>query len=178
MFKVLCSDMDGVLCAGKTYTFDKNGDVLTVSKTFCDLDWTAAKLFKAHDIKVCIMSSDKANETIAKDRNIDFFHSRNERGMIIKGEVIEDIAKHYGVFLSEIAYVGDDIFDLTALGRVGYAYCPKTAGLQLTKHRFVKIIDRRAGEGVLDSLYEQVFGRPSPDIISKMYLIDQMENKK
>lgn len=119
--KLLVLDVDGVLCHGKSY--NENGKV--ISKTFYDADWTAIKIFKAAGIRVAFLTGDNFNIKIGLSRNIQVFGPRDRRtGIINKGVAIEQIADEFGVDLSEVAYVGDDIFDIPALEKVGYAFVP------------------------------------------------------
>ena len=92
MIKLLILDVDGVLNDGKKY-YDLNGSIF--AKQFSDKDFTAIKRFKASGVNVCFLSGDnKINESIAKNRNIDFYYSRGE-GCLSKEEHIPVFEKKY-----------------------------------------------------------------------------------
>ena len=70
---------------------------------------------------MCILSGDdNINKPMAKNRNIDFYYARGKD----KKDFLKDFEKAYNVKTSEMAYIGDDLFDCSVLESVGYAYCP------------------------------------------------------
>lgn len=164
-FDVLVCDIDGVLTSGKSY--DLSGAV--AGKTYCDLDFTAIKRFKAAGIEVCFLSGDlKVNQAMALSRRIEFFH--NPPGMD-KVDVLPDIVKRYNT--SRIAYVGDDYYDIQIMSTVSHSFCPITSPAPVrraAKH----IIPVEAGKGVLAGLYDMMenhipyaFPRDSADVNPK-----------
>ena len=128
MIKLLILDVDGVLTDGKKY-YNRDGEV--VMKTFCDKDWTAIKRFKAIGINVIFLTGDPFNEIIAKNRNIDCIVNRKDGTHTDKGDYLKNICKDYKVKPEEIAFVGDDIFDLGIMQKVKYKYCPADAPEEL-----------------------------------------------
>ena len=62
--KLLILDVDGVLTDGKKH-YDKEGN--TISKVFCDKDWTALKLLKVVGIKTILITGDPFNKFIEKN---------------------------------------------------------------------------------------------------------------
>ena len=55
--------------------YSPNGKI--IGKEFCDLDFTAIKIFKSLLIKVIFISGDQTcNKSIANNRNIDFYYTR------------------------------------------------------------------------------------------------------
>lgn len=168
MFKLLILDIDGVMTNG-TKTYDREGNVL--SKSFNDRDWTAIKKFKAAKIPVVFLSGDPWNETIAKKRNIDFYCSKGENGLLDKARFASIFEKKYKVHRKDMAYVGDDFFDLDIMKLVGWIFCPMDGNSDVQRyvarqtndnypedehHWFYlcrHILDRKGGEGVIDSLF-------------------------
>lgn len=128
VIKLLILDVDGVLTDGKKY-YNRDGEV--VMKTFCDKDWTAIKRFKAIGINVIFLTGDPFNERIAKNRNIDCIVNRKDGTHTDKGDYLKNICKDYKVKPEEIAFVGDDIFDLGIMQKVKYKYCPADAPEEL-----------------------------------------------
>ena len=116
MINLLILDIDGVMTDG-TKVYDENHKV--ISKSYCDRDFTAIKRMKDADVKVCFLSGDKSiNEGMANKRNVDFFYSRN------KLETLEQILDNYKCWPQNTCYIGDDIYDIPVLKRVGYSFCP------------------------------------------------------
>ena len=121
MIKLIILDVDGVLTDGRKY-YDREGNVRM--KTFCDKDWTAIKRFRAEGIQVIFLTGDPFNVTIAENRNIDVIVNRQNGTHTDKADYLEQICKDYSVDPSEIVFVGDDIFDVKIMQKVGYAFCP------------------------------------------------------
>jgi len=124
MIKLVIVDIDGVMTNG-TKMYDLNGNA--IEKSFNDKDFTAIKKFKASGTNVCFLSGDKqVNENMAKNRNIDFYFSR-ENGNIDKLKFIKIFKEKYNVTEDEMAYIGDDDFDLDIMAGLNHSYCPADA---------------------------------------------------
>ena len=121
VIKLLILDVDGVLTDGKKYY---GLDGMPFAKTFCDKDFTAIKRVRAGGTYVCFLSGDnKINENVANNRNIPFYYSRGKD----KVEFIKVFMEKYNVTPEEICYIGDDLFDITIMKSVKYAYCTNDA---------------------------------------------------
>ena len=172
--KLLILDIDGVMTDG-TKIYDVNGNVF--AKTYCDRDFTAIKRFKASGVKVCFLSGDKkVNEEMARNRNIDFYCSRTPDGMIDKSNFISQFQKIYNSQIEEMAYVGDDIFDIPIMEKLNYAYCPLDAPDDV-KNISTWIIDRKSGDSVIARLYDYLIGgnEVSNCNLSQVVDIDRLE---
>jgi 3-deoxy-D-manno-octulosonate 8-phosphate phosphatase (KDO 8-P phosphatase) len=146
MFKMLVLDIDGVLTDG-TKTYDKTGTAIL--KLFCDRDFTAIKRFQTF-IPVCLLSRDSnINEAIAQNKKIDFWLSINDS----KDYLIEKIAQKHNILLDDIAYVGDDYYDIMVLTKIGYPFCTQTAPRCVQK--IATVIPKNGGDGVVAWLYDQ-----------------------
>jgi YrbI family 3-deoxy-D-manno-octulosonate 8-phosphate phosphatase len=150
-FKLLVLDIDGVMTTGcKTYGL--KGEV--VSKTYCDLDFTAIKRFKAAGIDVCFLSGDETvNKAMAGIRKVDFYFARATSGNIDKADFIPMLCEKYKVTRDEIAYVGDDYYDLTLIENLKHTFCPDTA-IADVKERVTTVLDASGGHGVVSALYD------------------------
>jgi len=147
MIKLLILDIDGVMTDGtKLYGLDG----LTMGKRYCDRDFTAIKQFKASGVQVCFLSGDdKVNEMMAINRNTDFYYSRRRK----KTDFISEFIKKYNCDLDEMAYVGDDIFDIPIMEIVGYSFCPSDVTDQV-KEASTLVIDGKSGDNIVSKLYE------------------------
>ena len=147
MIKLLILDIDGVMTDGtKIYGLDG----LTMAKRYCDRDFTAIKQFKASGVSVCFLSGDdKVNKEMAKNRKTDFYYSRGRD----KVDFLDEFENTYNCSRDEMAYVGDDIFDMPIMKAVGYSYCPSdvTETVKTVAH---KVLDRKSGDNVIAELYE------------------------
>lgn len=145
IFDLLIIDIDGVMTDG-TKVYDRDGKI--ISKSYCDLDFTAIKRFKSAGINVCFLSGDKiVNEQMALSRKIDFFHNVPGTDKI---DYLCNIKRKYNSKIT--AYVGDDYYDTTIMNVVDFAFCPNTSPF------FVKqcanIVNIPAGKGVIAGIYD------------------------
>lgn len=127
MIKLVILDVDGVLTDGrKTY----GTDGVCISKTFCDKDFTAIKKLKSSGVNICFCSGDaNINEAIAKNRNIDFYNARHKE----KCSFTNEFEKKYNCTSDEMLYIGDDIFYIGLLKKVGFSVCPSDAANEVKK---------------------------------------------
>ena len=128
MIKLIILDVDGVMTDGRKY-YDRDGVVRL--KTFCDKDWTAIKRFRAIGINVIFLTGDPFNVTIGENRNIDVIVNRASGNSEIihkdKSEYLPKICEDYKVSPDEIAFIGDDVNDLSIIHEVGFSACPNDA---------------------------------------------------
>lgn len=148
--QLLILDVDGVLTDG-TKVYDENHNVL--SKRFVCKDFTAIKRFIASGIKVVMLSGDAFNQTMAEKRNIDFYCSRNQDLSLDKSRYVEVFAQKYNVKAENMAFVGDDYFDLSIFKKLNYTFCPLDAP-DIIKHNALYTVNCNGGEGVIVKLYD------------------------
>jgi len=150
--KLIILDLDGVMNDGKKY-YDHSGKC--VLKQFCDKDFTAIKRLKASRIEVVFLSGDPViNETVANNRNIEFYNARNKPKLTF----LTFFKKRFGVSKDEMCFVGDDLFDLPLLKAVGHPYCPLDACHDVLEyiesaHGANNIIKQPGGHNVIEELY-------------------------
>lgn len=141
--KLLILDVDGILTNGKKL-YSSDGKV--VGKFFCDLDFTAIKIFKSLNIKVIFLSGDKTiNEIVARNRNIDFFYSRKGKISTDKFLFLDFFIKKYSVKINEICFFGDDIFDKNLLNNVGISVVPCNSPTYLKRNADI-VLNGNSGE--------------------------------
>ena len=150
MIKLLILDVDGVLTDGnKIYDINHT----TVYKKFNDRDFTAIKRFKAGGINVIFVSGDNFNEGMAKKRNIDFYCSRGSDLSLDKSRYLQQFEETYNIPIENMAFVGDDFFDLSIIKKLNYTYCPSNSP-RILKDNCLEVIDVKSGEGVIMKLYD------------------------
>lgn len=158
MIKLILIDVDGVMTNG-TKLYDSNHDV--IAKSFCDLDFTAIKRFKAAGINVCLVSGDEFNKKMAEKRNIDFAFSKE------KEKVLVDLLTKYKAATNETVFIGDDIFDLKIMKKCNFRFCPKNSP-NIVKN-ISKVINCLGGEGVVAKVFDYL---EESNIIPKVYIED------
>ena len=170
MIKLVILDVDGVLTDGKKY-YDNTGK--GILKTFCDRDFTAIKKFKASGVNIIFLSGDKnINKQIANNRNIDFYYSRGK----CKSLFLDSLKGAYKCNEDEIAFVGDDIFDLELMKIVKYKFCPKNADEKLLN--ICSILKSTSGSNCVSEVYDRLvkLNLIKEYKIEKIYKLDSYEN--
>lgn len=138
-------DIDGVLTDG-TKIYDQQHNV--IAKKYCDLDFTAIKRMKKAGVNVCFLSGDRnINEGMAEKRGIDFWYSRE------KLATLEQILDKYKCRARNVAFVGDDVFDIPVMRAVGFSCCPQNSPVDV-QHAADKIFSRKSGEYLVSALYD------------------------
>tara|TARA_R100001377_G_scaffold10268_1_gene5183 strand:+ start:809 stop:1336 length:528 start_codon:yes stop_codon:yes gene_type:complete len=170
--KLIILDVDGVLTNGKKYYNDTG---LAQYKTFCDKDFSAIKKFRSSSCRVIFLSGDKnINESIASNRGIDFYYSRNK----CKSSFISQLKEKYSVLESSMCCIGDDIFDFPIMEKVAYKFCPKDAVLQIKDLcGSQNVLERKGGDNVLDELYDVCSSRGllEPFVLKNFLKLDKNE---
>ena len=145
--KCVFADIDGVLTKlDKTY--DLSGNV--ISKTFCDKDFTAIKLFKERGIETVLVSADdRVNKALAVSKGIEFFHSRFDS----KYAIVNRVLKEKKIELHEVIYVGDDMPDLDCFESLPFTFCPSDA-IHSIREKAYAVLQRGGGGGCLMEIFE------------------------
>lgn len=143
--KLLIIDIDSVLTPSKIY----GKDGLCLGKEFVDHDWTALKRFKVAGVAVEAITGDNWNADILLNRNILFTLSRGVK----KEDYLTEICARNNVAPKEIAYIGDDIFDIGLLKAVGFPFAPNDATEDVFNLTSAFQLKGKGGDNVLDELF-------------------------
>jgi 3-deoxy-D-manno-octulosonate 8-phosphate phosphatase (KDO 8-P phosphatase) len=147
MIKLLILDVDGVLTDGRKYY---GLDGMPFIKTFSDKDWTAIKRFKALGIPVIFITGDaKVNELVGKNRNIPVYLSRG----MDKADLLPTIEERFKLHLDDMAYVGDDLFDISIMQEVKYSFCTNDSP-DIVKKVCSVTLDKNGGDNVIMHLFD------------------------
>lgn len=171
--KLLILDVDGVLTDGKKH-YDKEGN--TISKVFCDKDWTALKLLKVVGIKTIIITGDPFNKFIEKNRNIQVIVNRSNDKHSDKSEYLDEIISQHNVNIEEVCFVGDDIFDIGLMKKLKYSFCPNDAP-EIVKKECI-VLQKNGGDNLISNLNEEliklnlIFEYKYDDVINDLYTED------
>ena len=144
--KVLLADIDGV-CTNGEKLVDITGK--TIGKNFQDLNWSAFKRFKACGVIVEAMTGDPWNADILWNRQISYTLTRGSN----KEDHLHDVCKRHNVSPEEIAYIGDDIFDIGIMKKVGFPFAPSNATQEVFIQTNAVRLTRKGGDNVIDELY-------------------------
>ncbi len=114
-------DIDGTMTDGGIY-YDEHGNEM---KKFCTRD--AAGFFAAHQagMKILILTGRACAATTRrmKELKADYLFQQVKD----KRQVLEKFFRENEIRKKEVAYIGDDLNDLPAMGLAGFVGCPKDA---------------------------------------------------
>jgi len=148
--KLLILDVDGVLTDG-TKVYDREHN--PIHKTFRCKDFTAIKRFIAASVKVIMLSGDAWNRDMAQKRNIPFYCTRGDDLSLDKSRYISHLESTYNVKSENMAFVGDDYFDLSMFKKLFWSFSPSDAP-QIIKDNSLYVLKSKGGEGVIVELYD------------------------
>jgi 3-deoxy-D-manno-octulosonate 8-phosphate phosphatase (KDO 8-P phosphatase) len=175
--KMLLLDIDGILTNGKKI-YSPSGKV--IGKEYCDLDFTAIKIFKHLSIKVVFISGDQTcNKSMAKNRDIDFYYTRIGKINVDKFFFLKKIEKKYKVKRENIAFLGDDIFDLKLGQNIGYFAVPNNS-INLLKKEADYILKNNSGDYLVKEFLDLFLKikKISKIDIKKIYNLENNEKQK
>ncbi len=113
----------------ETIGFGVNSATMTEAKGYSAHDGTAISLARIGGMK-CGVITKRISETVAtraRDLKLEFIY----QGCAFKMQAIREIMEKEGVTLDEICYVGDDVIDLPAMRKVGFAVAVANAREQV-----------------------------------------------
>lgn len=153
--KIILTDVDGVLTDGGMY-YSEKGDAM---KKFHVRDGMAVTLLRKNNISTIIITKEKTKfvQKWAKKMNVRKLYD----GIIKKEKIIELICNEFKVKPHNLAYIGDDVNDISLMKKVGFAVAPKDA-IKEIKDVADHVCVLKGGEGVFrevaDLILENQFG--------------------
>jgi len=150
--KMLLLDVDGVMTDGGIIL----GPGEIEMKRFNTLDGMGITLARAAGLRVGILTgrSSEAVSKRAKELKID----EVQEGSNYKEKGYQEILKKYGLRDEEIAYVGDDVFDIPILKRAGLAVCV-ASGAEDAKKVSHYVTRRKGGDGAVREVVEMLLDK-------------------
>jgi len=147
--KALLLDVDGVMTDGKLH-YSARGEEI---KSFDVKDGLGIQLLLNANILVGIISgrNSDALEKRIKDLGIQHIYMDSSN----KKKDLQNFLETTGLQLEEVAYVGDDLPDLTAIMMCGFSACPSDACsevLDAVDH----VSRKRGGDGVVREIAELI----------------------
>jgi len=142
--RLVCFDVDGTLTDGRLY-YDYAGNE---SKAFNVLDGQGMKLLQRAGIEVAMITarSSLSAEQRGRDLGVEV-----QIGVGHKGQALRALCERHGLGLEQVAFMGDDLPDLSALAIVGLAVAPANAH-PWTAERVHWLTRSRGGEGAVREL--------------------------
>lgn len=145
--KLLIMDVDGVLTDCRIF-MDASGEW---RRLFSIRDGYGLKILMEAGYKTAIITGSKAKDIQDRARTlkIDYFFE----GTLEKLPAFEDILKQSGLKADEVAFIGDDVFDIPVLKKVGFAATVPDAMEQVKEIVHYTTV-RPAGNGAVREICE------------------------
>lgn len=147
--KLIITDIDGVWTDGGMY-YDQTTSEF---KKFNTSDSAGILFCKCLGIKTAIITGENTNivERRANKLGVDYLY----QGVKNKLSVAKKLTEEIGIELSEVAYIGDDLFDIELLRSVGFSGCPLNSP-SYVKSEVHFITQKRGGEGAFREFVEKI----------------------
>ena len=150
--KLLVMDVDGTLTDGKIY-MSANGELM---KAFNIKDGYAIAHLREYKIEPVIITGRESE--IVKQRCAELKIKELYQGVENKLYKLKDICKNLGAELSEVAYIGDDVNDLTCIQQCGCTACPADAVKAVMK-KVDYVCKEKGGEGAVRDFFEYMISK-------------------
>lgn len=156
--RLLVMDVDGTLTDGKVY-YSKDGEEL---KAFCIRDGMGIELLHHYGIGTCIITTETSQIVTARAMKLRIDHvilgSKN------KLKDLEELCEEINIALDEVAYIGDDINDITVIEKVGFSACPSDA-IKYVQEKVDYICSSKGGNGAVRELIELILTTQGKEIV-------------
>ena len=135
-------DVDGVFTDG-TITYTKDGEH---TKSFDMRDGMGLEILRQFDVEVMIMTSENSRLVAKRMEKLKIEHIF--LGVKDKYTLLKSIATKANISLSNVAYVGDDVNDLTNICSVGWSLAPNNATDIVKMHADI-VLSKNSGAGAI-----------------------------
>ena len=116
--RLFATDVDGVLTDAGMY-YSESGDEW---KKFNTRDGMGIKLLQKAGIVTAIITQESTKIVMRRAQKLTI--SEVHQGAYDKLAVLNDLITRHGLTMKQVAYIGDDVNDLQALGAVGFSASP------------------------------------------------------
>lgn len=150
--KLLVLDVDGTLTDGGVYITEK-GDSF---KKFNAKDGTAIRYLMKQGIEVGIISASISQEIVrtrAKMLGMKLCYVGDDD----KATVLDKWLKDLQITAQEVAFIGDDVNDLSIIKKVGLSACPIDA-VEIVKNQVTHVLSKTGGEACVREFVEKYLG--------------------
>jgi 3-deoxy-D-manno-octulosonate 8-phosphate phosphatase (KDO 8-P phosphatase) len=164
LVRMVLMDADGVLTDGRIIVFADGND----ARNYHARDGLAVRIGQSGGLEFGVVSGRRSNAVESRAQELDFVEIHQQ--IAAKGACIEEIASRRGLRLEEICFVGDDIVDVPAFRRCGFAVAPSDADPEVFAH--VHHVGASAGgRGIVREVVDLILhARGSWDAATAAYL--------
>lgn len=150
--KLVATDCDGVLTDGGMY-YTEQGDIM---KKFNVVDGYGFELLRQAGIKTAILTAEENPllQIRADKLKVDYLYT----GSKDKLRLLQGLCEELGISIKEAAYMGDDLFDVSAIEACGFGCAPSSAfdEIQASADYVTK---RKGGEGAFREMVQMILRR-------------------
>lgn len=150
--KLVILDVDGTLTDGGVYITEK-GDSF---KKFNAKDGTAIRYLMKQGVEVGIISASISQEIVrtrAKMLGMKYCYVGDDD----KALVLEKWLKELNISSGQVAFVGDDVNDLSIIKLVGMSACPNDA-VDIVKNHVTHVLSKNGGDACFREFVEKYLG--------------------
>ncbi|AXT20748.1 acylneuraminate cytidylyltransferase [Flavobacteriaceae bacterium AU392] len=138
----LVLDVDGVFTDG-TVTYSKEGEL---SKTFDMRDGMGLEILRQFNIEVIVMTSEQSELVAKRMKKLNI--QNVYLGVKDKYTLLNYISEKNSLSVASVAYVGDDVNDLTNICSVGWSFAPNNA-TSIVKQNADVVLSKNSGAGAI-----------------------------
>ena len=142
VIKMLVMDVDGTLTDGKIY-MSASGELM---KAFNIKDGYALAHLREYKIEPVIITG--RSSEIVKKRCAELKITELYQGVGNKLYKLKELCNNLGIGISEVAYIGDDVNDLTCIQQCGCTACPADA-VKAVREKVDYVCSEKGGEGAV-----------------------------
>jgi N-acylneuraminate cytidylyltransferase len=135
-------DVDGVFTDG-TITYTKDGEH---TKSFDMRDGMGLEILRQFNIEVMVMTSEDSKLVAKRMQKLKIEHVF--LGVKDKYSLLQHISKKQEFSLNNVAYIGDDVNDLTNICSVGWSLTPNNATDIVKRHADI-VLSKNSGSGAI-----------------------------
>ncbi len=140
--KLICVDVDGTLTDGGMY-YTESGEAM---KRFDTRDAAGLARLRGRGLAVAMITGEDTPIAVARARKLGIEHVLT--GIKDKERAMGELLAKLGIGWEQVAYIGDDVNDLSVIGRVGFGACPCDASPDVARQASY-ICQRGGGRGAV-----------------------------
>ncbi|MGZ8384020.1 MAG: KdsC family phosphatase [Nitrospira sp.] len=147
--RLFATDVDGVLTDAGMY-YSESGDEW---KKFNTRDGMGIKLLQRAGILTAIITQESTKIVMRRAQKLTI--PEVHQGVFDKLAVLKDLIARHNFTLEEVAYIGDDVNDLQALGAVGFSAAPAD-GMPPVLKTVRYVCKQKGGEGAVREVADMI----------------------
>ncbi|MBA5876599.1 MAG: HAD hydrolase family protein [Nitrospira sp. CR1.2] len=153
--RLFATDVDGVLTDAGMY-YSESGDEW---KKFHTRDGMGIKLLQKAGLITAIITQESTKIVMRRAQKLTI--PEVHQGAYDKLTVLNDLIARHGLTMEQVAYIGDDVNDLQALGAVGFSACPAD-GISQVQKTVRYVCKKKGGEGAVREIADLILAAQQP----------------